>query len=455
MTEEYKKLLRQVLCYTESYLENISQTSPFPDQNCIDELKRFHESLPITPSDPMEVMELLNQIGGKGTTAQIGGRYFGFVNGGLLPVSHAAQWLTDTWNQNSALYLMSPIASVLEQICEQWLIELLNLDINTAAGLVTGSSNAIICALTAARNHILRKQGYDVVEHGMRGAPPIRIIVNEQAHSSIWSALSILGIGKQEVIAAPVDGRGSICVEKLPMLNENTLLIIQAGNVTGGAFDPIDQLCDQSNLAKTWVHIDGAFGLWAAASRKYKKLVTGLEKADSYSVDCHKTLNAGYDCGIVLCKNRKALMDAMHATGSYIQYSKNRDGMLYTTEMSRRARSVVLWATLKQLGRSGVENLIDALGEKAEYFANGLEKAGFVIINPVSFNQFICKCNSPELTQKVLGNIQNSGVCWCSGGKWDNEPIIRVSVCSHATTFGDIDKSISAFVSALKSSNIQ
>lgn len=258
---------------------------PFPAEGSLEKLSFFDEPLPNGSSEPAGVIELLNEAGSENTTAQIGGRYFGFVNGGMLPVAHAAQWLVDTWNQNSALYFMSPISSKLEAVCEQWLAELLGLEKGTAMGLGTGSSNAIICALAAARNHLLYKQGYDIKEKGLNGAPKIKVLVNEQVHSSVWAALSILGFGRQEIETVPVDGTGTIRLDALPELTENTLLVIQAGNVNGGSFDPIDPICDLARKADAWVHIDGAFGLWAAASRRHRHLVAGLEKADSYSLD--------------------------------------------------------------------------------------------------------------------------------------------------------------------------
>ena len=218
--------------------------------------------------------------------------------------------------------------------------------------------------------------------------------------------------------------------------------------VNGGSFDPIDELCNLAKAAGAWVHIDGAFGLWAAASQKYRHLTKGMEKGDSWSVDAHKTLNAGYDCGIVLCRHRSALTSALQASGAYIQYSAHRDGMLYTTEMSRRARAVPLWAVLKTLGASGVEELIDTLCGNAEYFAGRLQEIGYQLVNPPAFNQFMVSCGSEGRTAKVLQLIQNSGVCWCGGSKWKGESIIRVSVCSYATTTEDIDKSVEAFRAA-------
>lgn len=444
----YLELLEQTKQYAAEYIRNVDNMPVYPNSVSIQKLDIFNESMPLHSSDPFDVMKILHKIGSAATTGHTGGRYFGFVNGGILPISHAAAWLTDTWNQNSALYVMSPISSKLEEICEQWIVELFGLEKCTAAGLVSGSSNATICALAAARNHILYKQGYDIAQKGLHNAPPIRVIVNEQAHSSVWKALALLGIGKEEIMKAPTDSFGRINLSTLPALNSNTLLIIQAGNVNGGAYDPIHDICDLAQKAGAWVHIDGAFGLWAAASKKQHHLVEGLEKADSYSVDAHKTLNASYDCGIVLCKHREALIKAMQATGAYIHYSENRDGMLYTTEMSRRARSVILWATLKQLGANGVEQLVDTLCERAEYFADQLNRNGFIIVQPVFFNQFMVKCETSERTKQVLERVQNSGICWCGGSTWQGEAVIRISISSHRTTKDDIDKSVTAFVKA-------
>lgn len=445
MNQAYINLLEKTKQYAVEYIDSIHQKSPYPEESSLLGLEEFEEPLPVKSIEAMEVIDLLHKVGSKGTTAQIGGRYFGFVNGGLLPVAHAAEWLADTWNQNCALYAMSPVTSKLEDLCERWLVELLGLKRHTAMGLVTGSANALICALASARNELLKRQGYDLAEKGLRNAPPIRVVIGEGAHSTVKSALSVLGIGRNEIEVVPMDDFGRIKAECVPELDSHTLLILQAGNVSGGSYDPIRELCDLANAAGAWVHIDGAFGLWAAASRKYRHLVDGLEKADSYSVDAHKTLNAGYDCGIVLCRHREALVSALQASGSYIQYSEHRDGMLYTTEMSRRARAVSLWAVLKQLGAEGVERLIDQLCDGAEYFAEELRKIGLTVVNPVFFNQFMLKGKTLEQTKDLLQSIQNSGVCWCGSSVWNGELVIRISVCSHATTHSDIDQSIAAF----------
>lgn len=451
----YLNLLEQAKQYSEEYIRGIDEMPAFPKTEDIKRLSLFSETMPETSSAPSDILLALHTVGSKATTASTGGRYFGFVNGGLLPIAHAAEWLTDAWNQNTALYLMSPVAAKLEEICEQWLVELLRLKKETAAGIVTGTSNALICAFAAARYHLLKKQGYDVIKNGIRNAPPMRIIISSSAHSSVRAALSVLGIGTNEIEIASVDKYGCIDINALPELNAHTLLIIQAGNVCGGAFDPIDTLCKMARKAGAWVHIDGAFGLWAAASGKQRHLVQGLENADSYSLDAHKTLNAAYDCGIVLCTRRDSLIKALQATGPYIQYSQERDGMLYTTEMSRRARSVVLWAVFKQLGRSGVEQLIDKLCDNTIYFAEKMKEVGFVLVNPVCFNQFMVRCETSKLTGQILNYVQNSGVCWCGSSLWNNELVIRISVCSHVTTRADIDICVGVFSEALHKCTVQ
>jgi glutamate/tyrosine decarboxylase-like PLP-dependent enzyme len=430
------------------YMSNVSGQPVFPDGQAIENLNVFREPLPAEPCEPFEILDILHKSGSPGTTAQTGGRYFGFVNGGAVPAALAAKWLADTWDQNAALYVISPVASVLEEVCEKWLAELFGFPEGTAAGFVGGSSAAALCGLAAGRNHLLNKLGYNVNANGLFGAPEIRVILGEGAHASVYKALSILGLGSERVIKVPADEQGRIVTELVPELDSRTLLILQAGNVNSGAFDEMEALCRKARTAGAWVHVDGAFGLWAAASPELHHLCRGAELADSWSVDAHKTLNAPYDNGIVLCHDRDALIQALHMTGSYIMYSDHRDGMLYTADMSRRARIVELWATLKSLGKRGVSELVEDLHHKAGYFAKALEQNGYIIKNDVCFNQVLASLDDPVLTKDALKRIQNSGECWCGGAKWHGEPVIRVSVCSYRTTYEDIDRSVVAFSKA-------
>ncbi|MDQ7092078.1 pyridoxal-dependent decarboxylase [Desulfosporosinus sp. PR] len=441
-----KELFEQAKSAAYEYLDSLPAKTIVPSDQAIAALDVFQEPMPAEPSAPREILELLSRFGSEATVAQSGGKYFGFVCGGYYPVSAAAKWIADLWDQNGALFVMSPITSKLEEVCEQWLVDLLGLPSGTAAGFVSGSSLAILCALAAARNELLLKQGWDVNQDGLFGAPPLRVVVGEQAHSTVFKALSLLGLGRSRVELVPADDQGRMIAEKLPPLDSSTLLIAQAGNVNSGAFDPLEALCGAAKEAGAWIHVDGAFGLWAAASPHKYPLLKGFEKADSWSVDAHKTLNAPYDCGIVLCRKRSALVNAMRASASYIQYSPHRDGMMYTPEMSRRSRSIELWATLKCLGKKGVGALVDELCENAGYFAERLAAKGFSVVNDVVFNQVLVKCETAELTNATLRNIQASGNCWCGGAQWQGEPVIRISVCSWQTSRQDLDECVETFV---------
>ena len=442
------QLYEQAKNYALDYMQTVLDRPVFPEAAAIKNLAVFREKLPDQPADPYLVLEKLHQFGSPATVAQTGGRYFGFVNGGIVPTALAAKWLVDVWDQNAALYVISPIVSVLEEVCEEWLVDLLGLPQNTAAGFVSGTSTASLCGLVAGRDYLLRKNGWDVSSRGLFGAPEIRVVLGAGAHSTVYKALSILGLGKDRLIQVPTDEQGRMRADLLPELDSNTLLILQAGNVNSGAFDPFVEICSKARAADAWVHIDGAFGLWAAASPKLNHLTAGIELADSWSVDAHKTLNAPYDSGLILCRHRDALTQALHMTGSYIIYSENRDGMLYSPDMSRRARAVELWATLMALGRSGIAGLIEDLQQKAVYFADCLRQAGFTVLNEVCFNQVLVTSGDPQQTKQLLKLIQASGECWCGGASWHGDDVIRISVCSYRTTRQDIDRSVQAFASA-------
>lgn len=435
-----------------SYLRTVDQRDVFPSADAIAKLAQLDEPFPEQSSDDFDIIADLHEIGSPATVAQGGGRYFGFVNGGVFPVSLAARWLADAWDQNAALHVISPIASKLEQLCESWVVDLLGLPTGTAAGFVSGTSTATMCGLLVGRNELLKKQGWDVREQGLFGAPPIRVVMSEQSHATVRKALGIIGIGRSQVEIVPADAQGRFDATQCPPLDDNTLLILQAGNVNTGAFDDFTTLCTKANGAGAWVHVDGAFGLWAAGCEETSYLTEGVESADSWSLDPHKTLNAPYDSGIVLCKDRTAMTSALHASGSYIIYGEERDGMHYTPEMSRRARGVELWALLKSLGRRGVDQLIAQLCNRAKLFGGELEKHGFRVLNDVVFNQVLVACDSAEQTTATLKQIQAGGVCWCGGSQWNGEPVIRISVCSHVTTEEDVMRSVQAFVDARKKS---
>lgn len=445
---ELSSLLQQAHEYALEYIDSVDRRPVYPADEDIDRLDRFDETLPATSSNPSALLAMLHENGSPATVAQTGGRYFGFVNGATQPAALAARWLGDVWDQNPALYVMSPAVSRLEQVCENWLTQLFELPEDTALGLVGGTSISILCGLAAARNELLRRMNWDVSASGLFGAPEIRVVVGEQAHSAVFKALALLGLGKERVISVATDDQGRMRTSDLPAFDDRTLVITQAGNVNSGAFDPFNEICEAAQAANAWVHVDGAFGLWAAASRAKHHLYAGAEQADSWSADAHKTLNAPYDCGLVLCRHRKALAAAMQASASYLQWSGDRDSMMYTPDMSRRGRAVDLWATLKYLGRGGVEQLVNQLCARAQEFASKLQRQGFRIVNDVVFNQVLVTCDSPDLTRSTLKRIQRSGECWCGGADWRGEPVIRISVCSWQTTSQDIERSVAAFVEA-------
>jgi glutamate/tyrosine decarboxylase-like PLP-dependent enzyme len=440
-----KVIFEQAKNYAFDYIDSVKDRPVFPTDIALEKLDIFDESLPIDPQPGSEILKQLHTFGSPATVAQTGGRYFGFVNGNVVPSALAARWLADVWDQNACLYVMSPIAAKLEQICQDWLVDLFGLPQNTVAGLVGGTSVATLCGLAAARYTLLKQMGWDINAQGLRDAPPFRVVASEQAHSSVFKALVLLGIGREQVELVTSDEQGRIAKNQLPEIDDRTLLILQAGNVNTGAFDDFYVLCDQANRAGAWVHVDGAFGLWAAASESKRHLTRGVENADSWSVDGHKTLNTPYDCGVILCRHPKALMTAMQTSGAYLQFSAQRDGMLLGPDMSRRARSIELWATLKALGRSGIEQLVDILCNRARMFADQLEQKGFRILNDVVFNQVLLACDTPEQTRTTLDAIQRSGVLWCGPTTWMGQPAIRISVCSWSTTPADVLKCVEVF----------
>ncbi len=443
-----KAIFQQAQDYAFSYLDSVFDQRVYPNEEAIGELACFAENRPRTMTDADKVLQQLHEYGSPATVAQIGGRYFGFVNGSVIPAALAARWLSDIWDQNSALYVISPLTSKLEEVCESWLKEIFSLPDRVTAGFVSGSSLAIFCGLAAARYRVLQKQNWDINRQGLNGAPPVRVVAGKQAHGTVVKAISLLGLGQDNIEWVNTDEQGRIIASQVPELDQRTILILQAGNVASGSFDPFDELCTKANQANAWVHIDGAFGLWAAGCGELRYLSEGMEKANSWSVDGHKTLNTPYDNGIILCDDREALVKALHASGSYIAYSDHRDGMLFTPEMSRRARAIELWAALKYLGEDGLDQLVSGLHERALQIGDELEWEGFRILNEVVFNQVLVSCGADELNLCTMRHIQQSGECWVGGTLWNDETVIRISVCSWATTEQDISRSVRAFVQA-------
>lgn len=443
-----KDIFEHAKKYAFEYIDTFESMDVFPQEEALKLLDHFDENLNTEPSSSTALLDQLHRYGAPNTTAQIGGRYFGFVNGGIVPAALAAKWIADVWDQNGGLYYTSAINAKLEQICERWLREIFDLPETTVAGFVSGTSTANLCAIATARYHVLKKLGWDVNEKGLAGSPSFRIIAHEQVHSSIKKTFALLGLGKANIEWVPSDDQGRMLIDRLPTLDHTCIVVLQAGNANTGSFDYFEEICEKANEADAWVHIDGAFGLWAAACPELNHLTRGIEKASSWAVDGHKTLNTPYDCGIVLCKEGDALISSMQATGEYIVYSEQRDAMLYSNEMSKRARAIELWATMKYLGKNGIAEMVQGFHTHARDLKSKLENAGFHIINDVVFNQVMVACDTDEMTEHCLQNLQSSGTLWLGGSRWNGRRVMRVSICSWYTTEADIDRTVDAFIKA-------
>jgi len=424
--------------------------APLPD--AIARLDALGGTLPSGPSDPAEVLALLDDVGSPATVATTGGRYFGFVIGGSLPAALAANWLAGAWDQNAAFSVMSPVAAKVEEIVLAWILDLLHLPVDSGAGFVTGTTMASFTALAAARTALLKRAGWNVEEDGLFGAPPINVIVGAEVHASLLKALALLGLGRSRVTAVRTDDQGRMVASALPQLDERTLVCIQAGNVNTGAFDPAREICARARDAGAWVHVDGAFGLWAAVSPRYEHLLDGVSSADSWAIDCHKWLNVPYDSGIAVVRNPEHLHSAMAQSAAYLQTSQvMRDPCHYTPESSRRARAVELWAAIRSLGRSGLAELIERNCALAKLFAERLRQAGFEILNDVALNQVLVSFGDADETRRVIAELQNDGTCWCGGTQWHGRAAMRISVSSWVTTLDDVECSLAAILRVAKS----
>jgi glutamate/tyrosine decarboxylase-like PLP-dependent enzyme len=428
------------------YAREIGARRVAPAERETRELDKFHESFPESASDPRRVVAMLDEVGSPATVATTGGRYFGFVIGGVLPASMGASWLASAWDQNAGLRVMSPVAAELEDVALQWVCEALNLPANCEGGLVTCATMANFTALAAARYALLRKAGWDVAEDGMFGAPPIEVVMGAEVHASMLKALSLAGFGRRRVTIVEADGQGRMRADKLPKSSERAIVCIQAGNVNSGAFDPAAEVCRRAHEQGAWVHVDGAFGLWAGVSPKFKHLTQGFELADSWATDAHKWPNVSYDSGIVLVRDGAALRAAMTLSAAYLVPGTRREPMHHTPEASRRARGVELWAALKSLGRAGLCDLIERTCSLAKRFESGLRAGGFEVLNEVVINQVLVSFGDAAITREVIRRIQEDGTCWCGATEWQGKTAMRISVSSWATTEGDVERSLEAIV---------
>jgi glutamate/tyrosine decarboxylase-like PLP-dependent enzyme len=426
-----------------NYLTDIKNRSVAPSQEAIDGLNRLGGLFPDQPVPPETVLELLDTIGSPATMATAGPRFFGFVIGGVLPAALAANWLAGAWDQNAFSSVVSPTAVVLEKIAAQWLLDALHLPSECSVSFVTGATMANFTALAAARHWVLDQAGWDVESQGLFGAPPITVIAGAEAHPTVLKSLGMLGLGRDRVVFVPADNQGRFRVDQIPAIEGPTIVCLQAGNVNTGAFDPIAEICDAVKPHGAWVHVDGAFGLWALASPKRAHLAAGIDNADSWATDGHKWLNVPYDCGLAFVRRSESLARATAISAAYLP----PDDRL-TPEASRRARGVEVWAALMSLGRSGLADMIERNCAYATRFADGFREAGYEILNDVVLNQVLVSFGNEERTKKIISAIQQDGTCWCGGTVWQGRPAMRISVSSWATTEEDVEKSLAAMLKA-------
>jgi glutamate/tyrosine decarboxylase-like PLP-dependent enzyme len=430
-----------------AFRKDIQKRKVAPSPEAISGLNKFNFPFPDESTEDEKVIDLLDEFGSPATIGIAGPRFFGFVIGGSLPVTVAASWLNTAWDQNAGLFAGSPIGSALEEVSLNWMIDIFNFPKTTAGAFVTGATMANFTSLAAARNCLLKSQGWAVESDGLFGAPSIDVVVGEEAHPTLFRALGLLGLGRKRVSTVPADNQGRMRIDKFPVLKEHSIVCLQAGNVNTGSFDPFAEICEKAHQKGAWVHVDGAFGLWAKASSKYSYLAEGLELADSWATDAHKLLNVPYDSGLAFVKDAEALRSSLSLTAPYLPQGEHREPSQFVPELSRRSRGVEVWAALYSLGRKGLTEMIERTCRCAKMFAEGLSSAGFKVLNEVVFNQVLVSFDSPEKTLKVIEEIQKDGTCWCGATVWQENTAMRISVCSWATTEEDVRLSLDAIIS--------
>ena len=437
------ELLHDALDRSLAYLGNVADRSVAPPSAAVDALSELDFALPGVGIPAMDVLRLVDVVGSPATVASNGPRYFGFVIGGVLPAAQATSLLSTAWDQNAALAVMSPVAARLNAVALRWIGELLGLPAAAAGGFVTGATMANATCLAAARDAVLTRHGWDAGGRGLIGAPPVTVVVGAEVHSTVRKALGIVGLGRDRAIVLPVDGQGRIDPGNLPELAGPAIVCLQAGNVNTGASDPFVPLIEWARQGGAWIHVDGAFGLWAAAAPELVSQVTGAEGADSWATDCHKWLNTTYDCGVALVRDPVALGTAMEASASYLPGGA-AEAMHLTPQSSQRARGVEVWAALASLGGDGVAALVDKSCRLARRFAAAMEEAGFDVLNDVVLNQVLVSFGSADRTDEVIARVQEDGTCWCGPTTWQGRRAMRVSVSGWSTTEDDIDRSAAA-----------
>ncbi|HWG00807.1 MAG TPA: pyridoxal-dependent decarboxylase [Trebonia sp.] len=432
------------------YLAGIGDRAVAPSPHAVAGLGRLDFPLPGGGLDPAAVLRLLDEAGSPATVASAGPRYFGFVTGGALPVAVAATWLLAAWDQNAALSVMSPAAARLDDVALRWVTELLGLPAGAGGGFVTGATMANVTCLAAARDAVLTAAGWDAAADGLVGAPPVQVVAGAEAHASVVKALGLVGLGRDRALRLPVDDQGRIIAAGLPELTGPAIVCLQAGNVNSGASDPFGPLIEWARAQGAWVHVDGAFGLWAAAAPGLAGEVAGVAGADSWATDAHKWLNTTYDCGIALVRDPGALRAAMRADAAYLPAGEARAPMLFTPQSSQRARGAEVWAVLAALGRDGLAELLERHVGLARRMAARLAAGGVEIRNEVRLNQVVAGFGDDEQTDAVIAAVQRGGTCWCGPTTWHGRRAMRISVSNWATTEDDVERSAAAILAAYR-----
>lgn len=429
------------------YLQSLDARAVAPDPAAVAALDGFEEALPEHSTDARAVLAMLDALGSPATMATAGPRFFGFVIGGTLPVTVAASWLATAWDQNTGLYATTPATARLEMVALRWLLAVFGLPAGTGGAFVTGATVANFTALAAARHVVLARAGWDVEANGLFGAPEVTVVVSEETHPSVIKPLGLLGFGRDRLRRVPVDAQGRVRVEAFPDIDGPTIVCLQVGNVNTGASDPVADVADRLQGRNAWLHVDGAFGLWAAASPALAPQVEGIARADSWATDAHKWLNVPYDCGLAFVRDADALRASMAITAAYLPTaSEFRNPSDYTPELSRRARGVETWAALRALGREGVAELVERNCRQARRFAQGLRDAGFEILNEIALNQVLVAFGDDATTRRVIEALQADGTCWCGVTVWQGRTAMRISVSCRATTDGDVERSLAAML---------
>ena len=453
MTE--RELLARTAALAADYLETLDTRQIRPERGYREMHELFDRAVPDRPADPADVVEELAAVGEQGVMAIGSGRWYGFVAGGAVPSSLAADWLVSAWDQNTGLAEPTPATSALEAVTGRWVLELLGLPPDSSFAFVTGCQMAHVTCLAAARHSVYRRAGWDLPQRGLAGAPPLRVVLGGKRHVTIKRALRLLGIGESQEVVLPADSEGRMATEQLGAALDGstpTIVCAQAGEVNTGGFDDLEAIVELAARAGAWVHVDGAFGLWAAASPALAHLVAGYERADSWATDGHKWLNVPFDCGIALCAHRDDHEAAMEYAAPYLAVSEShvaRDPMGYSPEFSRRARAVPVWAAIRELGREGITALVDRCCAHARAIAEGLAALpGCEIVNEVVLNQVLFRFEDDVRTQAILAAVQEEGEAWMSPTTWDGRFTIRISVVGWRTSERDVERTVAAFARA-------